>query len=290
MYFKDSRLLILLILLTQILSTNITYTAAAECPIDKIIILGLCYLNPENRKTVKKILAINKFDTGKALSYAIKYNESAQVISLLTLCFAGNLDSKKKFNTAKISLAINQLNEKNYSKFIKAAIDNSNTVALSVLLALGAHPDTLIDNSTTLRYAVKKNYLNTVLTLIKYNPEINLQSQIDGKTALHIAAAGKDHHITSLLLNKKADPTITDKNNSTAVHIAAAVGSSQNIYELLKLEPDLTAPDKDNLTPLELALKFKHTKAAKILNIALERQISTPEQRSSWEFLNLYYN
>lgn len=67
--------------------------------------------------------------------------------------------------------------------------------------------------NTALHYAVDKSRKDTVIWLITNGANINRQD-FRGNTPLHIACVNNDVEVVKILLNRNADPTITDLANS----------------------------------------------------------------------------
>ena len=75
------------------------------------------------------------------------------------------------------------------------------------------------DNKTCLYWAVEKNQVGIVKTLLATNPDIELVSA-DGNTPLLRAVKNRNTDTVQLLLEKKAKVTAVDKQGDTALHVA----------------------------------------------------------------------
>ena len=75
------------------------------------------------------------------------------------------------------------------------------------------------DNKTCLYWAVEKNQVGIVKTLLATNPDIELVSA-DGNTPLLRAVKNRNTDTVQLLLEKKANVTAVDKQGDTALHVA----------------------------------------------------------------------
>ena len=93
--------------------------------------------------------------------------------------------------------------------------------------------DGLPDPQAAFLEAIKRRSLDEVMLLLLALPmassriEINAHDSADGQTALHLAAAGGDPLVVSLLLERVADATLADTAGKRAVNVAKEFGHSE---------------------------------------------------------------
>ncbi|RYH10561.1 ankyrin repeat domain-containing protein [Tropicimonas sp. IMCC6043] len=105
-----------------------------------------------------------------------------------------------------------------------------------------------------LHVAVVEQRPAIVLRLLESGAMINGASEIDGKTALHIAAELGDHDMVMLLLANGADLRARSQSGQTASHLATRAGHAAVVAALLDAGAvvDSREPAK-NMTPLLIA-------------------------------------
>jgi ankyrin repeat protein len=72
---------------------------------------------------------------------------------------------------------------------------------------------------------------------------------------LHTAVEGGKSQAAKLLLERGANPNITDKGKKTPLHYAAENGSVETVKALLAHKADLTIKDEFHQSPLDRATK-----------------------------------
>jgi hypothetical protein len=77
-----------------------------------------------------------------------------------------------------------------------------------------------------------KSYL---LKFIEVEGAINCQAELDGRTALHVAAERGDDELVAFLLHNKADVSVSDRLGLTPLHYAAASDSLECLEMLLQV-------------------------------------------------------
>jgi len=99
--------------------------------------------------------------------------------------------------------------------------------------------------------ACYRSNIPVVKFLIEKGAEINKVS--DMGTALMAATVKKNTEMVQLLLDKKADPNITDPNGTTALIYAVQFNAPELIKLLLKYKADKNLKDKSGKTAFEYA-------------------------------------
>ena len=108
------------------------------------------------------------------------------------------------------------------------------------------------DNKTCLHWAIDKNHVAIVRTLLAANPDIEIRT-VEGDTPLIRAVKCRNSEIVELLLDRKAKISVGDYHaGDTALHIAMRA-RSKAIVELLLRNPkhsqQLYRPNKNGETP-----------------------------------------
>jgi ankyrin repeat protein len=130
------------------------------------------------------------------------------------------------------------------------AISNDDVVATELLLAHGANPVATCFNKTTpLHRAASNGNLAIVKLLLSSKPDLNLDvADLDGNTALHVAAKlAKDQIIQELLL-AKANHKARNKQWQTPAKLAVKCG---NVETALSIEQTMRGIKLDKLKRLE---------------------------------------
>ncbi len=105
---------------------------------------------------------------------------------------------------------------------------------------------------------IRPDYLQDILFdwLVSVNPEILSRQGAGGKTGLHVAAESNPRFVAKLL-QKGADRTARDSENSTPLHLAVKAGKINSVYALLENkdtnEELLDARDLQERAPIHLA-------------------------------------
>lgn len=103
-------------------------------------------------------------------------------------------------------------------------------------------------------------------------------------TALHIALRRGDPEMVDLLLAKKADLNLANKDGDTPLHIAVKEDYLEVIKRLIKAEANLNVSNEDGNTPLAIALQTKKLAVAKFL-LAQPRITISPEDQNNYNQL-----
>ena len=119
---------------------------------------------------------------------------------------------------------------------------------------------------TPLHVAVVEGKPAMVRLLIDKGARVDALSEVEGRTALHLAAELGDVDMLALLLAKGADLAARDRTGKAAIHLATIAGHAEIIRHLLKAgsAPDMREPG-ENMTPLLLASLHGKIRIVRIL-------------------------
>ncbi len=95
--------------------------------------------------------------------------------------------------------------------------------------------------------------------LLEKGADVNLKSQNNGNTALHLAAACNYARIVSLLIDFHADVNAINNNGETALFLAAQGGMSDAVGVLLQHGADPDIPNRSGATPLLTVIRASST-------------------------------
>lgn len=106
---------------------------------------------------------------------------------------------------------------------------------LERLVKLGADPNAVdAQGRTPLHTAVINSSLHTVRELLSFKVNVNARIGQDGETPLMLAAKRNQTDMIRALLDKGADPLLTDTFNRTAFHLIPAYGGSSYAENMLR--------------------------------------------------------
>lgn len=111
---------------------------------------------------------------------------------------------------------------------------------------------------------VSMEYAETVELLLEGKVDIEAKD-VDGQTALYLAAKRGHKKIVKMLLERGADIEAKDDNEQTALYLAALRDHEQTVEVLLKKEADIETKDADGQTALHLAALGGCKKIVKML-------------------------
>jgi ankyrin repeat protein/L-ascorbate metabolism protein UlaG (beta-lactamase superfamily) len=101
--------------------------------------------------------------------------------------------------------------------------------------------------------AVDEGNLEAVKKLLDKDPELLSQRNADLLTPLNLAAGNGQVEMVDFLLQKGADPSIGDRENSQPIHLAALNGHIPVVDILLAKKVDIDSKDDNLMTPLLFA-------------------------------------
>ena len=118
------------------------------------------------------------------------------------------------------------------------------------------------------------------ISMLSFLLDEDLIKDIDGVTeanesALHLAAwVGRPRNV-SLLISKKADPTLMTTSGQSPLHMAAKFGFVNVMKEFMNTGCNLRIPDSDGLDCEMLAWKFGHSRLATMIRRHLSERTSS---------------
>jgi ankyrin repeat protein len=130
---------------------------------------------------------------------------------------------------------------------------------LSVILSVFSL--TLI-NATDITTAIDSGYVDQVLDILQKNPDLLNLKDTDALTPLNRASYKGRTEIVKLLLEKGADATIGDNENSQPIHTAAVAGHIDVLKILLESGVDIDTRDANGNTALMFSLNYSRFEAA----------------------------
>jgi len=141
-------------------------------------------------------------------------------------------------------------------KVLKTLIKNT-SIDINRLTKSKKHP---------IQLAIEKKDLNIVRWLAKQKT-INLNTRDDkGQSAVFITAANGDYESLSILLEYKADPTVTDSHDRSPLFIASDRGHDKIVETLLKDENiDVEKASGSGKTPLYVCCENGHAYISRLL-------------------------
>ena len=248
--------------------------------------------------------AVGANGSEEKLQELIKYGADVNAVNksgktpLLLSCFYGQQDSVKLLLGAGADPTISD--EQGFS-CVHAAVDgrcNKNT--LQTLIDHGAHADAKQkDGTTALLAACRTGQSESVMFLVKAGSDVNIVKP-DGNTCLYLAVDGHCSNETllkiieqgvnvntlntngqtalllacftaqeicvKLLLEKGADPNISDAHGYSSI-LAAVYGncSKQTLKEIITHKADLDSQNNEGRTALALACVYRQQDSVKIL-------------------------
>ncbi|XP_014232795.1 ankyrin-3-like [Trichogramma pretiosum] len=160
--------------------------------------------------------------------------------------------------------------------------DNKKVVEL--LLRSGADPNsTDMNGETPLHHMYSDEIAEIFFKIVEENDHRLQPVQVDirdryGYTPLHLALYNNRINLAQLLLNKGADPSLTDEEGLTSLHIIVDISNYANRDEAIQLATMLfevsndkgktvqvDAVDKEGRTPLQVALAYDNIKMVEFL-------------------------
>ena len=109
------------------------------------------------------------------------------------------------------------------------------------------------EGATPLIFAVAKNQLSSVLTLLAHDPDVNKMT-LNSETPLIISVKNQNTEIAEALIRGGADIDLADKFGATPLHYASLIGSLNMADLLLYYEADCNKKANDGTTPLMAAI------------------------------------
>jgi ankyrin repeat protein len=106
---------------------------------------------------------------------------------------------------------------------------------------------------------------------------INTRDSTSGETALHIVVQRRDSVWLNYLLQKGANPNLSDKKGMTPLMLATQIGFIDGIDSLVKRKAVVDQPNRAGETALILAVQLRNSEAVRVLL----RAGANPDKRDS---------
>jgi len=145
------------------------------------------------------------------LMYAIEF-QNINIIKLL-LEYSGNPNNTDINNNNSLYYAIKTKNEEIIELLLKKGITNFNHI---------------------LHLACSLNLIQSVLLLLKYNININIQDDTNDYTALHLTIKLNYNKISKILIEHNININLQDIHGNTALHLAISENNDEILELLLK--------------------------------------------------------
>ena len=123
----------------------------------------------------------------------------------------------------------------------------------------------IIDHWSSVPASYQPCNIETVQAIIEHGADVNAVNN-RGQTALWFACCDGRMELVKVLLDKKADPNIADKNEESCLHAAIhGICSSETVQGLIDHGANVNAVNKDGASPLFLACSAAQTDSVKLL-------------------------
>jgi len=166
----------------------------------------------------------------------------------------------KDINFKYVKMACEQVPKLTSGNDIRSFLTPMATKAYSIHLFHESDPNELL-----LKFAASDENLSNLKELVKNrNPNIN-QIASNGWTALLISVANGEEKTVKYLLQKAADPNISNKHGATPLIFASKYGKLTLCKLLLDYQADVNQLDVDGATALMMAARFGHNAIVKLL-------------------------
>ncbi len=123
--------------------------------------------------------------------------------------------------------------------------------------------------ATPLYYAAQQDQKEAARMLLEYEAAIDMQTPLQGNTAMHIAAAAPAEGTLELLISEQGDVNARNYNRQTPLHWAMEEWRSEGsraVLLLIEHGADVNARDDQKVTPLGKALARNKTHLVEILH------------------------
>ena len=147
----------------------------------------------------------------------------------------------------------------------KYLVDNNCAKLASELLKSGLNPNVIENNKSILVYAIEKNRRSIVTQFLRYGVDVNQKNEIDGNTALIVAARKGNYQLVNSLINAGAKIEEYDNEKCTALIVAAKENNKNIVKRLLSVGADVNAKDGAGETALTHAKQRGHREIVKAI-------------------------
>lgn len=244
------------------------------------ITLSSSWLNM-SLEDLQKLAQICFTEDAKSLTHLRVNGEALQVTWLAPKIFNNLLIARSKIQekflkqVGVLGLTIGQevilqqpaleITQKVLSNALLAASVEGNTNKASLLISLGADPNSFGETGVTpLMLASKQARLKTVELLLKANANVN-QLNENGNSALMAAATSGNEEVIKLLLAYNADPHVRGTNKHSALSVASLRGHREAVSLLLWIDANPNIQTENGWTPLMYAATRGDIAMAKML-------------------------
>jgi len=148
------------------------------------------------------------------------------------------------------------------------------------------------DKFTGLHIAAQKGNSQSTQMLLDAKADTNVKDRW-GKTPLHYAVQNSKKDIVQLLLNNKCDPKVQDENGITALIYAIQNGSNEVVAAYINAKYDINQKDEHGCNPLHKAAFFGYDTIVKQLLdagckvVKDKRGISPVDLAKDWNFTDI---
>ncbi|XP_036070360.1 ankycorbin [Oryzias melastigma] len=141
-----------------------------------------------------------------------------------------------------------------------AAVEHGEVEKVASLLAKKGSNAVKLDNEgkSALHVAAAGGHTDCLAAILAHGADLSV-SDASGFTALHLAAKNNHVECCKKLVQNKCAVDATDGSGRTALHYAAASGNIQIVQLLCELRSPINLKDADGLTPLLSAAKHCHS-------------------------------
>lgn len=141
---------------------------------------------------------------------------------------------------------------------LTAAADAGAMRSAEVLLAAGADPDPKSNGHSPLQLAIWGKHFALAKAILRSGATTGKRDHAFGATSLLDAIDAGDHETIALLLERGANPRVTDRFGWSPLHKAAFLGRRDVAELLLKHGVEVDIRDKDGWSPLMIAIMARH--------------------------------
>lgn len=113
-----------------------------------------------------------------------------------------------------------------------------------------------VDGFTALHIAASEGYVEMTMSLIKLGADINTAT-LSLRTPLHVACIRGYTEIIAILIQAKSNLNCQDKNGNTPIHILSEGGWNESLEICLNYNPDITIKNIHGETALEVAANIE---------------------------------
>ncbi len=222
----------------------------------------LCQAIEHKQEDIKEFL---KGLGNKNVSKAGRNNRQNNVF--LSASIANDINEMKKLIKTYGTYNIDSCKRGSYSETaLQRALKNDNIEMAQLLITHGANVNFInnyVKSEHILINAIKKNNINLINLILKFNPDINCKARADklkGNTALMCAVSNSNISIVKLLIQAKADVNAHNEMGQTALEIAIELKHEDIISLLIENQANIDVINpKTNTTMLQDAIKNNNT-------------------------------